>query len=1615
MARKQLNKKVALIGSAVFVLVVLAAIAVFLRLTQKPDEFIKDGDAALLVKDYNEAVRSYNKAIGLTKTDSLRKVMHFKLADVYIETDEWPKVLGHWSAIVQIAPKNTKARFGRLKYYYIIADSVGTVSIWQETLTQASEFIDVVEDTELLREDTAEWDPYKKPDEAGEGQLGPFLYLVRGRAFLEIAKMQAVADPNEYLTQAIEDLKKVQKLQPEHIDAYWYLAQATITKGDILTAQGDPEEKDKAAKKAQVYLKQAIEVADDNVKAHINLLTTRLTLSTIEQRQSLEPEYLSLVDKFPSNPQAHWALASFYLSLGLKNLDDAEQALANAIELDPENVIYARFAANLYYRKFSIYNQKPWLIKAIEVAGNALTFPGAQQSKGPEQWVNRTNRLSLYTFLANCYLEQLLQIGDRQSPAAIALLKDAELAVHEIEQLVGSGEDPRVIKWRGMLELARGNTSVAVRNLYDVYEKDKASRPPALRDAQLSYNLARVFQNTSEIGAVTEFMTTALNAGYAAVKPDVYLDYVEILLRFRLFSAAMPNLKAYEDNFGPNERSRMLRISAYIAASQFDQAEAEIAKRKQDDPNTIRLNMVLLQSKIRQMQRSLAQRESAALLPGAEKDKVELSTAEEQLIKNQLKSYREAVGGLAEQLLLMEPNSVGGGYIAVVCEHYIAEKEIKKAKDLVDKYLDYFPENATARFYKQLLLEPEPDKIPQQRRRELEKDVLSNISEPAVRAMSLGTFYQRNNEPNKAAGEFRKVLDVDDWAGRVVTDELATDRPEEMTNPQRFAAAYIFRLSLASKDWNLAEQIVEIVRRKNLDDCDGKFFAARIAAAKGQYNDAVSLIDECLLLRPVFSRAYMLRSSVNNALGNERASIEDAQRAYSLNPLDGSIARVLAGVLYARNKRLGGNVSPDQILEEEAAWNRALALNPADLQLRSLYAQYLTEKKPQDALAILQNLQKVTPSVDNAVLLGKIATKVAQEQIHPELKRAYFDIAAESFEQAQKSEPNNEEMLSEYARYYTARGEDEKAEQLLVQSNDKIMLWDYYYRVGKFENAKAVLEQLYSDDVKDSNIVKGLLLVAEKTADKDAARKYSEKLLSLENTIDNHLYQVQAFLRLGLVKEAEHKLQSFNEKYPDEQRTLLFEAWLAMKKGQLRKALNLTNRYLEADQNNAMPWRLRGEINYLLAKYEQAISDLKMSRLLADEPSTRVVLAKAYRRASREDEAITELKSTIDHPQAPMEARLLLELIYTQLRRKADLIKFYDDSIAKFPDSGFWYNRAGAFAVAQNNLSLAEQLYQLGWQKNVEANDKRAAEDAFDRYLHVLLLAGKLDKVFEEAGKHVDADFAAVAYLRMAEAKLKMNDKQTAAQYCQKALDKAAQNEILELRVLQKMYSLLGEKEVLTYCKERLQKNPDSLAANYTMFNLMRLNDQYNKAIEYIDRCLELAQPDSPSRTNYILGKTAVLGMAYTKTSDNDYLARAIEQYESLLPKMPSNTVILNNLAYMLADGDMRLEEALEYAERAHRIKPNDPGLLDTYAYVLYKNGKYDQAVEYLQSAKQLYEQEAVSAPAEVYEHLGMIKEKLGANLEAVAAYKQALEDGAAQMSEVSKERIRKAIERLLR
>ncbi len=1633
MAKKRLNKKVAIIGSAVFVLLCLAAIGVILRLSQDPEEFIKDAEAALRAarqetneevkkEKYETAVRNYGKARSLAKTDSLRIEMLFKLAQLYIETDRWRNALGCWNNITRIDPENVKARYPRLKYFYILADT-GARQLWQEVESQASELIEVAENAGLLTEDMAQWESFEVPgEETGMQRLGPYLYLLRGRAMLEMVKLGAVTDRDESLERAILDLEKVRELEPGNVDVYSHLAQAVITKGDLLASRGSLEEKGKAREQARELLEQAVEVAPDYVGAYVNRLAIKRDLVIAqgdrEQVQSLEPEYLALVGKFASSAQAYLELARFYLALGPKRIDEAVKAAEKAVELDKQDIACAVEAANLHYRRFSVYGDSSSLFRAIELAKNALTLPDAKEQTGPRRLASRMNRVALNVFLANCYIEQVLEPCEtRTTVQNKEWLENAQRSVREIEQLVGSGDDPQVIMWQGMLELAKGNKNVAVRKMYAVYEQLKAAgmedAQPSLVQrsySQLSRALANAFEGTSEVGAVRNFLASALRTGIAQDKPETLLDYADVLLTLRDSDGALSAVNFFENQYWTNERSQAVRIRIYCESNQFDEAEDELADGRPDDPNTVKLKLALVSAKIAQAQTAIMRKQRAEGLGPAF---YEVLGVEEEGVESQvteLESYRDALAELVGKLLLIEPNSVEDAMLAAVCDNYIAREKIGQARAVVNRSLECSPANTAALFYKKMLSEPEPATISEQRRNEIREQVLSDIADPEERSVKLGVLYQMNDEPDKAAEEFKKVLKMR-ASQETAIEGQPFDQAEEVTDAQRLAADRLINIAFGAGDWGLARQVVNVARSRNIDDCEGNFFAARLAVAQENYKDALARVEECLRQRPAFSNALMLRSNINSALGNELASIEDAQKAASLNPLDSTIAKGRALLLYERDQKLGDNVLSDQLIETRAALDRAMVLNQDDMELRSFYAEYIAPTQPLRALAIRQYLQKTAPSMENAVLLGRLATRTAVRLPNVERKEALFAIAAAAFEQARAIDPSDKTMLGYYSEYYRFRGEDQKAEQLLVEAQDQNLLWKYHFRSGRLGDAKEVLEQMYQADTNDAGVVRGLLLIAEKTADQQAAQKYSEELLSLQSDVENHLLVVQTFLRIGLVKEAEYQLQSLKERYPDEARALLLEAWLAMRQGRLKEALQLTNRNLENNQGDAVAWRLRGEINLLVADYGQAIIDLKRSKSLSAEPLTQVTLAKAFHRAGRYEDAITELKSTIGQPQAPAEAIRLLEEILLQRGRKDELRRFYDDVLKGPAASLFWCNRAAAFAIAEGDFDNAVRLYQYALQRSTESG--KADVTALDGYLQALVLRGKMEKVFEEAGKYTDGDLAPVAFFRMADAKFKLGDRASAVDYCHKAIDKAGTDALFMSDIVQKMHSLLGSRETLTYCEKKLQADPDSLAANLAMFTLTNITGEYNKAVGFIDKCLQIIGPDSPDKVNYAIRKAETLTFAYAKTYDKSYLDRAIAVHESLLAELPNNASILNNLAYLLAENDERLADALEYARRAYEARPNKPGFLDTYAYVLYKNGRSAEAAEFLQAALQQYEQTRISMPPEVFEHLGMINEKLGATAEALAAYQQALETGADKLPPLVVERIESAVQRL--
>jgi len=71
------------------------------------------------------------------------------------------------------------------------------------------------------------------------------------------------------------------------------------------------------------------------------------------------------------------------------------------------------------------------------------------------------------------------------------------------------------------------------------------------------------------------------------------------------------------------------------------------------------------------------------------------------------------------------------------------------------------------------------------------------------------------------------------------------------------AANHLLDIAIESEDWQLADEVIKAARQGNLDNCQGQVFAARLAVAREQYEDALARIDECLKQKPIFSFGYI--------------------------------------------------------------------------------------------------------------------------------------------------------------------------------------------------------------------------------------------------------------------------------------------------------------------------------------------------------------------------------------------------------------------------------------------------------------------------------------------------------------------------------------------------------------------------------------------------------------------------------------------------------------------------------------------------------------------------------------------------------------------------------------
>ena len=177
----------------------------------------------------------------------------------------------------------------------------------------------------------------------------------------------------------------------------------------------------------------------------------------------------------------------------------------------------------------------------------------------------------------------------------------------------------------------------------------------------------------------------------------------------------------------------------------------------------------------------------------------------------------------------------------------------------------------------------------------------------------------------------------------------------------------------------------------------------------------------------------------------------------------------------------------------------------------------------------------------------------------------------------------------------------------------------------------------------------------------------------------------------------------------------------------------------------------------------------------------------------------------------------------------------------------------------------------------------------------------------------------------------------------------------------------------------RLTQVADTLSDSWLdlAFAYRRLNEVENEITTYKTGLNHMRDEASAVRLLF------ALGAAYER---NDRIPEAVEVFEELIAQVPDNAEALNYLGYMLADRGERLEYAKQLIERALQVSPENAAFLDSYGWVAYRLGDFQEALEYLNRAV------ALDNDPVIFDHLGDAYRATGDMEQAQKWWRKALE-----------------------
>lgn len=583
----------------------------------------------------------------------------------------------------------------------------------------------------------------------------------------------------------------------------------------------------------------------------------------------------------------------------------------------------------------------------------------------------------------------------------------------------------------------------------------------------------------------------------------------------------------------------------------------------------------------------------------------------------------------------------------------------------------------------------------------------------------------------------------------------------------------------------------------------------------------------------------------------------------------------------------------------------------------------------------------------------------------------YLNKAIENYRLAMKADPGasyvSEELSDLYIQTNRLREAEADAEELLKSNPNDL-------------NARRILARIYTRRISDSqnrideSMLKKAIEQYEKIADKAPGDVDSLLMLGRLNKVAQNSVEAEKAYKKVLAAD------------PNNEDGLTGLAMVYNDLGDTKSAADLLRKAAEKNPNPR-------SLTTLAKTYEEmhdyglAAETLKKAIDLTpnSNPELRKALAQNLLMSEQYDEAEKQFQALVSEDPKDVGLWLRLSQIYRQKRDFAKAREAGDKALELDPGNlEFRYNEVSLLeAEGKLNDAIArlKEILDSTSKRNYSPQEKSNRALLLERigmlYRSAEQYPAAVDS-FRQIGD-LDTEMAPRVSAQVIDTYRQARDFTKALQEADAAAKKYPSDRVVRVTRASLLADLGKVDQAVSETKKMLDGKNDR-EVYLQLAQIFEKGKKFEEMAKAIDAADNLSTTKEDKETVYFMR-----GAMYEKIKKFE---QAEAEFQRVLKVNPSSAAALNYLGYMLADRNVRLQEALQMITKAVEQEPTNGAYLDSLGWVYYRLNRFDEAENQLKRSL-----DRVSRDPAVHDHLGDVYFSQGKVKEAIAQWQVSLKE----------------------